>query len=100
MWFSRLRAAAANLLRGERRDRDLDDEVRAYVELLVDEQVARGVPPAEARRSALVKVGGVEQVKNGSGMSAPATLWNTCCRTFGTAPGCCAVARGSRWSRS
>src|SRR5688572_16308198 len=47
----------------ERIEQDLDDEVRAYRELLADEKVAAGMPAAEAHRAAAVEVGGVEQVK-------------------------------------
>lgn len=42
---------------------DLEDEVRAFVELKTDENIARGMSPAEARRAALIECGGVEQVK-------------------------------------
>ena len=49
--------------RSSHADRDLDDELRAYV----DERAARyerqGLSPVEARRAALMEVGGVEQVK-------------------------------------
>ncbi|HTI35975.1 MAG TPA: ABC transporter permease [Vicinamibacterales bacterium] len=44
-------------------ERDLDDEMRATVDLLADRYVAGGMNPAEARRAALVELGGVEQVK-------------------------------------
>jgi putative ABC transport system permease protein len=51
------------LTHGARLDADLDDELRAHVDLLTDEKIAAGVPPEAARRAALVEVGGVEQVK-------------------------------------
>ncbi len=47
----------------EREDRELDDELRAYVELLTAEKVKGGMLPHEARRAALLETGGVEQVK-------------------------------------
>ena len=44
-------------------DRDLDDELRAYVEARAAWYERQGLTPAEAKRAALVEVGGVEQVK-------------------------------------
>lgn len=61
--LSRLRAAARNLLRRDDVERDLDDELAAYVDLLAAEKVRAGLGPAEARRRALVEAGGVEQTK-------------------------------------
>ncbi len=47
----------------ERDDRELDDELRAFVELLTAEKIKAGMSPREARRAALLETGGVEQVK-------------------------------------
>jgi putative ABC transport system permease protein len=52
-----------NLLHKERVERDLDDEVDAYLGLLTEEKIAAGMRPEEARRSARIELGGVEQVK-------------------------------------
>jgi predicted permease len=60
---SRVRAAARNVLRRADVERELDDEVRGYVELLTAEKIAEGMAPDNARRAALVDVGGVEQTK-------------------------------------
>lgn len=61
--LSRLRAAGRNLFRRDEVERALDDELRAYVELLIAEKRARGMTPEEARRAALIDAGGVEQTK-------------------------------------
>jgi predicted permease len=61
--FSRIRSLLVNLLRKENVERQLDEELRAYVELATDEKITAGVPACEARRSTLVDFGGVEQVK-------------------------------------
>ena len=45
-------------------ERDLDEEVRAHVELLVDEYRATGMGDAAARRAARLELGGTEQVKD------------------------------------
>ena len=63
IWTSRLASLWRNVVHRRRRERDLDEEVRAYAAILEDENVARGLSPEEARRQALVEVGGIEQVK-------------------------------------
>ena len=47
----------------EQQDRDLDDELRAFVELLTADKIKAGMTPDAARRAALIETGGVEQVK-------------------------------------
>jgi hypothetical protein len=41
----------------------LDDELQAFLEMSVAEKIAGGSTPTEARRLALIELGGVEQVK-------------------------------------
>jgi putative ABC transport system permease protein len=52
-----------NLFRRALVERELDDELRSYQELLVAEQLKLGMTPDAARRAAAVELGGVEQVK-------------------------------------
>ncbi|HEX8146863.1 MAG TPA: ABC transporter permease [Pyrinomonadaceae bacterium] len=59
----RLDSLRRNLLQRERVERDLDEELEAYLEMLVEAKVAAGLKPQEARRSALIELGGVDQVK-------------------------------------
>jgi predicted permease len=54
-----------NLVRRDRLDRDLDDEMRAVLDELVSEKVRDGMSADEARRAACVEIGGVESVKSG-----------------------------------
>ncbi|MBV9610995.1 MAG: ABC transporter permease [Acidobacteriaceae bacterium] len=56
-------AAARNLFRRERLERDLDEEIRSYADLLADDKIAHGMHPDQARRAARMELGGVEQVK-------------------------------------
>ncbi|MBI2835923.1 MAG: hypothetical protein HYX76_16010 [Acidobacteria bacterium] len=56
--LARLRA----LRRSARADRDLDDELRAYVDARAAAYERRGLAPAEAKRAALIEIEGVEQV--------------------------------------
>jgi predicted permease len=62
LWL-RIQRALQNLLQGKKQETDLDDEVRAYIEMVADERIAAGMSEAEARRSALLELGGAEQVK-------------------------------------
>ena len=63
--FSRWQSLWRNLVHRERADRDLDDEVRAIHELLVDEKIRGGMPSGAARRAATLELGHVESIKNG-----------------------------------
>lgn len=77
--WHRLVAVFLTLARRDRLDRDLDDELRAYVELLRDEKIRDGLSEAEATRAALIEAGGVEQVKelvrNGRTGAWLETIW-------------------------
>ncbi len=51
------------LFRKSARDRELDQELRAHIEMLVEENLRKGMTPADARHAAMRDFGGVEQVK-------------------------------------
>ena len=61
--LSRMKYFFRNILASHRNDRDLDDEVHSYVDLLADEKMRAGMNPEQARRAARIELGGVEQVK-------------------------------------
>ncbi len=44
-------------------DRELSDELNSHLLLHIDDNLARGMSPEEARRAALLKLGGLEQTK-------------------------------------
>jgi putative ABC transport system permease protein len=52
-----------NLTRRRRVDRDLSDEISSYAELLTEKNMKRGMDRNEARRAALLELGGMEQIK-------------------------------------
>ncbi|MGA9464476.1 MAG: permease prefix domain 1-containing protein, partial [Terracidiphilus sp.] len=60
--ISRLLALWNNVFRRKQLDRDLDEELQAYVELVSAEKVRTGVAPEEAYRYACRQAGGIEQV--------------------------------------
>jgi hypothetical protein len=52
-----------NLLRRDRLEDTLDAELRTYVDELTERKSIKGVTREEARRQALMEVGGIEQIK-------------------------------------
>ncbi|HTY83855.1 MAG TPA: ABC transporter permease [Silvibacterium sp.] len=61
--LSRARSAMRNLFRKPQVEAQLDEELRAYVDMMTEEKIAAGVPASEARKNVLAEMGGVEQVK-------------------------------------
>ena len=59
----RLASSWRNLLRRDDVERDLDGELRAYLDQVTDRNLGAGMTPAEARRAARMELGGMEQVK-------------------------------------
>ena len=56
-FFSRFAA----LFHRSARDRDFSAEMDSHLQLHIDENLSRGMDPAEARRQALIKLGGLAQ---------------------------------------
>ena len=63
MTWRRLWTRVVNPFRRGRFERDLDAELRAHLDLHIDENLRLGLSPTEARRAAQVRLGGIEQVK-------------------------------------
>jgi predicted permease len=61
--YRRILSTFRSLFRKEELDRDLDEELASYLELLTTQKVEAGMSPDEARRAARLELGGVEQVK-------------------------------------
>jgi hypothetical protein len=59
----RIASLLRNLLRRNAVENALEDELQSTVELLTDEKVKEGLTHSEARRRALIELGGVEQVR-------------------------------------
>ena len=62
-WLYKLPLRLRSLLRKSRVEQELSDELHFHLERLIQEDVARGVAPEEARSTALREMGGVEQIK-------------------------------------
>lgn len=62
--LTRLRHLWSNLVHRREADAALDDEIQAYVDGLAAEYARHGLAPDDARRAALIELGGIEQVKD------------------------------------
>lgn len=60
---SRTLSLFRNLLGWGRVERELDDEMRSFLEMLAEEKRQAGLTPDAARRAALLELGGLEQVR-------------------------------------
>jgi putative ABC transport system permease protein len=61
--FVPIRSFLRNLVLGGRVEADLDEEVRAHLEMLTEEKIGAGMSPEEAARAARIELGGIQQVK-------------------------------------
>ncbi|MGH9455614.1 MAG: ABC transporter permease, partial [Terriglobia bacterium] len=61
--LSRFLSLRRNLFRKSRVEQELSDEVRSYVEMLMEEKIKAGISPERASREAMMELGGMEQVK-------------------------------------
>src|SRR5436190_3759730 len=62
-WSSKLRLGVRSLFRSSQVERELDEELRYHLEHLVDDYVAAGLSPSDARYRALREMGGIDQRK-------------------------------------
>jgi hypothetical protein len=62
-WIDVFQLRTRSLLRHDRMDAELERELHLHLEQQVEENIARGMSPAEARRMAVSTFGGVERVR-------------------------------------
>ena len=62
-WLDILHLRIRSLFRRDQLDAELDRELRAHLEHQIEENLARGMSPAEARRAAISTFGGIENVR-------------------------------------
>jgi predicted permease len=62
-WLSRLRHLLGRWLQRQRVEDELDEEVRAYFDTMVERRVARGMSREEALRVARIDLGGAAQIE-------------------------------------
>jgi putative ABC transport system permease protein len=59
------------LFHRERLERELDEELRSYLEIAIDENIRRGLSRNEAERKARIALGGIDQVKESDRSARP-----------------------------
>src|SRR6266508_4464294 len=67
------------LFNKQHKDRELDEEIESHLQLHVEDNLRLGMTQEEARREALIKLGGVESMKEAyrdqRGLPFLETLW-------------------------
>jgi predicted permease len=63
-WITKFVLRCRSLLASKRVEAELDDELRFHLEQHVEAQVSRGVTTEEARRRAVIAIGGLDQQKD------------------------------------
>src|SRR5262249_52416115 len=61
--LSRLLSLWRNLFDRDKVERELSEELGGSLQMLIEMKIEQGTDPAEARRAALIELGGIEQVK-------------------------------------
>src|SRR5260370_7652022 len=62
-WYYKLPLRLRSLFRNQQTAQDLSDEIQFHLQHQIDEYVAQGMDPKEARRPASRLLGGLEQIK-------------------------------------
>src|ERR1700733_12706914 len=93
--FIRLRT----ILTARRRGHDFDEEIDSHIQMHVDDNIRRGMGPSEARRDAVIKLGGIDATKESYRdrrgipfLDSIAQDLRYTVRTLGKSPGFTAVA--------
>jgi hypothetical protein len=51
------------LFNKQRKDRELDDEIESHLQMHIDDNLRAGMSPEDARRQAMIRLGGIESTK-------------------------------------
>ena len=97
LWF-RLRAMLRRMLDGGARDEELGEEIRTYVEHDTESRIRSGMTPEDARRAALIELGGAEQVKEHVREDRAGARWESIFRDIRYALRSLGKARGFSFS--
>jgi predicted permease len=60
----RLSSLWRNLFHKSRREQELTEEIDTYLAMLIEQKIEQGLDPEEARRAALIEIGGKQQLKD------------------------------------
>jgi len=67
---------------GAQRERELADELDSHLQMHIDDNLCAGMTPEQARRDAVLRLGGVETTKQAYRERRTLPRWRTCCVTF------------------
>ncbi len=91
---AKIKRIITNLAGRDRLEATLDTELRGYLDEMTERKIRHGIPPAEARRQALLEAGGLDQVKEqvrdawlGTGIEATIRDVHYAIRTLRRSPG-------------
>jgi macrolide transport system ATP-binding/permease protein len=79
--MKRLRALMvrlAGLFGGVRREQELADEIDSHLEMHVEDNLRAGMMPEEARRQAMLQLGGVGESSKSIASEEPCRWWRVC----------------------
>src|ERR1022692_3929221 len=62
-WFVRIAGVFGDLFNKSQRDQELSAELESHLQLHIDDNIRTGMSPQEARRRAIIKLGGIESTK-------------------------------------
>jgi predicted permease len=86
------------LVDGGARDEELSEEIRAYVEQDAESKIRSGMTPEDARRAALIELGGAEQIKERVREDRAGARWESLFRDIRYAMRSLGQARGFSFS--
>jgi hypothetical protein len=79
-WADKLLLRLRSLLRRERIEHELDDELRFHIEQQIGENLAAGMTPEEARYAARRSIGGLAQIQEECRDIRRVNLIKMCCK--------------------
>ena len=77
-WLRSMAGGLRSLFRKERVDRELDEELRAYLEMAVEERMQRGMSRNEALRVVRLEQGGLDSAREVVGATGWESFVETC----------------------
>jgi hypothetical protein len=85
-WLRALFVRLGGLFGKDPRERELADEIESHLQLHIEDNSRAGMSPAQARREAIMKLGGIEQTKENyrerRGLPILETTWQDCRYAF------------------
>jgi macrolide transport system ATP-binding/permease protein len=75
------------LFNKQRKDRELEEEIESHLQMHIEDNLRLGMSAEEARRQAMIKLGGIESTKRHTETNGACLCWRRYGGTFVTARG-------------